>query len=798
MKGTASLLFVALVLCIAPYPGSAGAVTEGFIANQGQLAGPVRFYARGEAVSVYFTPTAIVFDLRERLPAAEGESGPGLDFPPPDEHPEPIGRGGCALWVRFTGANPSATIEARGELACRYHYFRGSDRQRWRTEVPAFAEIIYHDLWPGVDLVLRRTEGIFSYEVVGQPGAAPPGPGFAYDGAERVTRAENESYRIETSAGTLWDLRSGPEGTGGCFILDRDRQPTVAGPAGRDDPSTLLWSTFLGGDGEDYPLALALDPAGNPVVTGYTEVADFPTTPGSYDTSHNGGFDIFIAKLSPSNDGLLWSTFLGGSDYDYGYALARDQAGDFVLTGTTFSTDFPTTAAAYDTSFNGGSSDLFVAKLSSSGAELLWSTYLGGSSSGMAIALALDQAGNPVLTGNTYSTDFPTSPGAYDTSYHAYQDVFVAKLSASGSDLLWGTYLGGEGMECGYAIALDPAGNPVLTGFTDSADFPTTPGAFDTSMFGWDDDIFVAKLSASGTDLLWGTFLEGEDDERCYAVAIHPAGDPVLAGKTYSADFPITPGAYDTSHNGFGYEDIFVTRLAASGSTLVWSTFIGGESGDWAAALCLDPAGNVYVTGPTWSSDFPVTPEGYDTSRNGWNDAFLARLSFSGTTLLWSTFLGGSDGDSGAALALDPAGNPVLTGSTLSFDFPTTPGAFDTSYNGGGYDLFVSVLQVDDATAIPDPEVPSVHFLEQNHPNPFNPSTSIRFGVAEAGPVTLRIFDLGGRLIRTLIDKPLTPGKYSVAWDGRGGNGRKLPSGTYLIDLTANGTRESKKAVLIQ
>jgi len=352
-----------------------------------------------------------------------------------------------------------------------------------------------------------------------------------------------------------------------------------------------------------------VDASGGVYVTGDTSSADFPT-PGGYDTSHNGGdYDAFVAKFSSAGS-LLWSTFLGGSSVDSGYGITVNASGGVYVTGKTSSANFPT-LDGYDTSYNSGG-DAFVAKFSSAG-SLLWSTFLGGSSSDTGRGITTDASGGVYVTGRTYSADFPTLVG-YDTSYNGDRDAFVAKFSSAGS-LLWSTFLGGNDSDWSLGITADASGDVYVTGETYSADFPT-PAGYDTSYNG-DGDAFIAKFSSAGS-LLWSTFLGGNDLDQGFGIATDASGGVYVTGRTYSADFP-TPTGYDTSFDGD--RDAFVAKFSSAGS-LLWSTFMGGSSIDYGRGITTDASGGVYVTGHTWSADFP-TPGGYDTSHNGYPAAFV-------------------------------------------------------------------------------------------------------------------------------------------------------------------------------
>src|SRR3990167_8938045 len=470
----------------------------------------------------------------------------------------------------------------------------------------------------------------------------------------------------------------------------------------------LLASTYLGGSSDDVGYSLTLDTSGNVYVTGYTLSTDFPTTSGAYDTSFNGDVDVFVSKLDGALTSLLASTFLGGSSNDDGYSLTLDTSGDVYVTGYTWSTDFPTTSGAYDTSFNGGVTDVFISKLDSGLSSLLASTYLGGSSNDEVYSLTLDTSGDVYVTGDTWSTDFPTTSGVYDTSFNGgVTDVFISKLDSGLSSLLASTYLGGSSdssYDYGYSLTLDTSGDVYVTGETSSTDFPTTSGAYDTS-FNGDGDVFVSKLDGGLTSLLASTYLGGSDDDYGYSLALDSSGNVYVTGSTNSTNFPTTSGAYDTSSNGSS--DVFVSKLDGTLTSLLASTFLGGFDDDWGFSLALDTSGDVYVTGDTQSSYFPTTSGAYDTFWNGgYYDVFISKLDGGLTSLLASTYLGGSGRDYGYSLTLDTSGNVYVTGSTNSTNFPTTSGAYDTSSNGSS-DAFVSKLDSDLSASITPTPTPT-------------------------------------------------------------------------------------------
>ncbi|WP_163538970.1 SBBP repeat-containing protein [Gracilibacillus sp. YIM 98692] len=323
---------------------------------------------------------------------------------------------------------------------------------------------------------------------------------------------------------------------------------------------------------------------------------------------------------------------------------------------------------------------------------LIYSTYLGGTSGDSGASIAVDALGNAYVTGSTSSLNFPTTPGSFDISLNGSSDAFVTKFSQDGTTLIYSTYLGGTNSDSGAGIAVDTLGNAYVTGGTTSSNFPTTPGAFDTSLSG-SSNAFVTKLNSTGSMLVYSTYLGGGGSfglaERGTSIDVDPIGNAYVAGVTPSNMFPTTLGAFQTVYGGSVF-DAFVTKFNPTGSALVYSTYLGGTGGDEGNGIAVDAAGNAYVTGETTSPNFPTTPGAFDTTFNGSFDAFVTKLNPAGSALVYSTFLGGTELDEGNGIALDSDGNAYVTGFTNSPNFPTTPGAFDTSLSGS--DAFVTKL----------------------------------------------------------------------------------------------------------
>ena len=405
---------------------------------------------------------------------------------------------------------------------------------------------------------------------------------------------------------------------------------------------------------------------------------------------HELGFEVAAydtARPLIIDPTLVYSTYLGGSSADYGSAIAVDTSGNAYILGRTLSTNFPISAGAFQTIIQGGA-DAFVTKLNPTGTALIYSTYLGGSNTDYTSEIALDTSGNAYVAGYTLSNDFPTTAGAYQTSFAGVYDVYVTKLNPTGSVLLYSTYVGGSDVDSTQGMAVDTAGNVYLAGDTYSSDFPTTAGAYKTTLGGFTDG-FVSKLNPTGTALIYSTYLGGSDYDYGYGIAVNTSGNAYVTGQALSSDFPTTPGAFQRTYNA---GDGFVTELNLTGTALVYSTFLGGSSDDYGNGIAVNTSGNAYVTGVTYSTDFPTTSGAFQATSSGSSDAFVTEFNPTGTALVYSTYLGGNAIDIVRSIAVDASGNAYVTGYTGSTNFPTTAGALQTTYGGGRDDGFMSLF----------------------------------------------------------------------------------------------------------
>jgi YVTN family beta-propeller protein len=614
----------------------------------GQFEEATLFQTYNGPASFTLTEDALWFTIIDPLPVETLElaNAERIDTPYTNEPHQ-----GVNLKLSFVNANPHPLIEPFNRLNTRVSYFTGSDPSNWQTDVPVWGGVRYVDLYPGIDLEITSEKGQLVQRLVRR---------------DRLGAKTNDAAQVETQDSvSLQDISLQVEGAEALTM---------------DDTGRLRLTTAVGEF--TLPLLQVVDQADAQIAT--TNLA--PSIEGNiviYPFSSGLSPLNTSARIAGASD-LRYSTFLGGEgELDSAGDIAVDQAGNAYVTGQAYP-GFPTTPGAFDTSIDGVHSDVFVVKLSPDGSELVYATFLGGSDFETGLGIVVDEAGNVYLSGYTTSTDFATTPNAFDSSLGGESDAFAAKFNPTGTELLYATLLGGNDNEFSWGIAVDEAGSAYVSGFTPSVDFPTTPGAFDTEIDNW-YDVFVVKLNAEATDLVYGTYVGGNNADYAFGgVAIDGTGNAYVAGYTHSTDFPTTPGALDTTYDD---QEIFVFKLNPMGSDLVYSTYLGGSETEYADAIFVDAAGHVYLTGNTRSIDFPVTAGAFDTNYNSEEeefegDSFIAKLTPDGAGVAYATFLGGSGEDVGNSLALDEAGNIYVTGYTTSADFPVTPNAFDTFFEG--------------------------------------------------------------------------------------------------------------------
>jgi hypothetical protein len=641
-----------------------GKLPLSFEPNLGQTDTQVKFLSRGNGYTLFLTSTEAVLAL-----SSSSKSEREVQVPTaasvrlqPTRLDESQQTRQTLLRMMLVGANSHAQVKGLEELPGKSNYFIGNDPQKWHIDVPTYAQLEYQDVYPGVNLIYYGNQRRLEHDFVVAPGADPSLIRLVFQGADDITLDAHGNLVLHATDGKVTlqapliyqEFNGTHQSVAGRYVLgDQDqvgfqlaaydtRKPLIIDPI-------LSYSTYLGGSGADYGSAIAVDAAGNAYVTGSTTSINFPIA-NPLQPSIVGGTDVFIAKLNPTGSALVYSTYLGGNPgiYVNGFGIAVDASGSPYVVGMTDSSDFPTTVGALDRTFHGGNSptDAFVTKLNPAGNGLVYSTYLGGSGEDDGYGIAVDAAGSAYVTGLTLSSDFPTM-NPFQTTSGGRTDAFVTKLNPAGSALLYSTYLGGGGYDAGRAIAVDSSGSAYITGFTQAPssfpyidNFPTVnpfqAACNNTAHSSFCQNAFVSKLDpskAGSASLVYSTYLGGSYSEVGLGIAVDSSGNAYVVGSTLSTDFP-TANPFQSTLKG--PQDAFVTKFNALGNGLIYSTYLGGSSGDIANAIAVDGSGNAYVTGQTTSGDFP-TANAIQVQAPSNRSAFITQFNAAGSGLIYST-----------------------------------------------------------------------------------------------------------------------------------------------------------------
>jgi hypothetical protein len=710
-----------------------------FEPNQGQADAQVKYMTHWHGYNLFLTSKEAVFTmpigpqnsaaldlLRQKQDGLSGTAKSAA---------APAASANAESVIRMTmpGANPEPVIASEDQQPGVKNYFIGNDPKNWHTNIPAFARVRYHDVYPGVDVVYHGTRQL-EFDVVVNPGANPDRIELSFDGAKHISTDASGNLILTSEAGELrlqhpvsYQEKNGTrEAVDSRFVVKNDHQVVFAlGSYDRSrqlviDPS-ISFATYFGGggtngSGEETGLGIAVDGSGNAYVVGTTNSST--ALPGSPITIPPGGhYDCYLVEFSPSGS-IVFTTIFGGSQNDLPQAVAVDSTGIYVV-GLTQSTDFPgVTATSAQPAFGGGNGDAFVAKLLSAGSSISWATYLGGTDLDEAFAVAVDSTQNVFVVGETYSLTtvtppFPiVNPLPQGNTNNGSADGFVTEVKSDGTKFLLSSYIGGVNLDFASGVAWTN-GNVYVSGGTQSPNLPFTAGAFqqqcgtgalkncnETANLQFLDDGFVAAFNPTATPPLaytYLTYLGGGGVDDALAITTDSAGDAYVTGKTASGGsghFPVL-NAYQGTLNGV--QNAFVTELNPTGTALVYSTYLGGEGLDKGLGIALDPSNNAYVTGQTTSTKFPSvnpTQAAFAGGNSGQfdSDAFLSELNFTGSTLnlLFSTYIGGSGDEDiqGGFVALDSTGNYIyVVGDTNSTNFPiqasSTSGVADSVLNGG-------------------------------------------------------------------------------------------------------------------
>lgn len=650
---------------------TSGALSLYFEMNPGQADQAADFVGRGPDYTLLLTQDKALLRLYDSAPPKQ------FSRESPVMSKNQLAQGGeeSLLSIKFLGRDSRADgPEGIEKLPSVSNYFIGNDPSRWRKGVRHYARVKYKGVYPGIDFVFySNEEKQLEFDAVVSPGADYSRIRLRFDGVEDLYLDAQGNLIINTPYSRLVQqkpivyqiLHGKRKHIDADYVLTGKR--VVAFRIARYDLSepliidpVLIYSTYLGGTSIDNSFDVAIDDLGNAYVTGLTKSPNFPTKD-PYQAARSGDFDAFLAKFDPRGT-LIYSTYIGGRFHDCGTGVVVDSQGRPYLVGHTQSDNFPP-MNAYQGQYK-GQRDAFVVRFSASGSSLEYSTFIGGSKTEFAEGIAVDGTGSAYITGSTYSkNDFPIQNALQARLAGGIKsDAFVTKLGPGGNTLEYSTYLGGPGgprfsfSDRGYGIAVDGTGSAYITGATHSTQFPTK-NPYQSSKAG-SSDAFVAKLSPSGAELLYSTYLGGTDADQGRSIAVDIHGSAYVTGYANSSDFPTSSAVQGTFG---GWTDAFVTKLDPSGSSLHYSTYLGGTKDDIGYGIAVDARGSAYVAGRTPSADFPVH-NAFQEILGGGSDAFVSRLSPRGNTLWYSSYLGGESHDEANAIAVDNGGTVYLTG----------------------------------------------------------------------------------------------------------------------------------------
>lgn len=756
-----------------------------FIENKGQWDSQVKYLARLSGMNYWITNSGIVMDYY-RFERDENEF---LDDGTPNMQAGHIKKlWGHVIKSTILDLNQKSYFKADDPKESYYNYFLGNDPNKWASNVPLFSYITMKNAYEGIDIKFYHDENSIRYDFIVNPGSNPNQIKIKYEGQNSVKINSKGEIVFSTSIGDvehnkLFAYQNTP-GTSlkqvECKFIDLG-DGIVALNVGNYDSSLPLiidpyvFGTYIGGTSSDYPYSVTADNSGNTIVGGYTSSSNFPVTSGAYDISYSST-DGTISKFNTTGSSLIYSTFIGGTSTEYIYGIKCDVDGNVYIGGYTGSSNYPTTSGCWDNTLN--STDGFLTKLNPTGSALVYSTYFGGSSTEYCYAIDIDASGNVYATGYTSSSDFPYSSGCWDNTYNS-TDSYLFKLNSTGNSRVFGTYLGGTSSDYGYGVAVDQLGYASVTGYTSSSNFPTTSGCWDNTYNS--TDIYVTKFNQNGTGLMFSTYLGGTSSEYGYAIETDANNNVIVAGYTNSTDYPKTSGVIDTYY--YSAEGI-ITKFSPTGS-MIFSTYLGGNNSDYIRGIALDSDNNILVSGYTYSTDFARTADAFQYNYSSTPDAFLTKVSPTGTTVLYSSYLGGNNTDLGyyfSCISSDNNNGAIIVGYTYSTNFPITSGCYQ-NYLKSGPDGFVSrfsfepPLTISTGTIVPN-NLCKGDFLQVSY--------TIDKGTPKAGNVfSVQLSDENGnfaspRVIGTL--QSLTAGTINCQMPDN-----SLPPGTnYKIRITSS------------
>lgn len=647
----------------------------------------------------------------------------------------------------FTGANRESKPQGRKLNPTSFHFINQDNNHSSQ----GFAEIVYTDLYAGIDALYYYEKGKLKYDLRVQAGADPANIKIAYEGVDCLEITEDGSLLVHTPRGTFsesapysYQIQNGTHtAIPSSYLLDELGNLSFEFPKGYDsslplviDPVYLNWSTFVGGALPGLVGGLGnfvLDEDGFIYAVGTHQVGGFPASSGSYDPNGTMWDDIVVFKMDPKGENLIWATYIGGSKWEKGVDVARDANGDVIVVGSTTSDDYPVTAGVFQpvsADLGLGNNEIVISKLSGDGARLIWSSYYGGLGGDYPRAIAIGSDGDPYVGGYTVSGNIPTTSGAFDETFNGAQgfaDAFVFRMESDGSQLVYSTFIGGNESESVHELLLNDRDEACFTGEVSSWNFPVTPNAVFPTKVSLSAEAFVARLSADGSQLLMSTYIPGERGEQGEAFAINQAGDCYVAGRTYSSYFPLTAGALDSTKDGM--IEIFLSRISEDGTQLQYSTYLGGNAYDYATDLKVNNRNEIFICGNLTSYDLYTTPCTFDSTNDGGGnnfggDAFLMKISPDGQKIMYSTYLGGGGPEQFGRIELKDNActqEVIWAVSTGSGDYPTTPNSFQSRVETGNSAMGFTSLR----------ETLDIEILLPPNPCP-KPGESIQFSHSEA------------------------------------------------------------------
>jgi hypothetical protein len=692
-----------------------------FEANGGQTDRAVDFLSRGRGYTLFLTGGDAVLTLRHQATTPQAPIAANSGRPTPES----------VLRLRIVGASTHPTPAGGNLLPGKANYFIGNDPKKWHTDLPTYAKVTYQNVYPGVDLVYYGTQGgQLEYDFVVSPGADASAIGLEIGSLVASPQTARKALRLNAEGDLMVPTEDGelqfhkpiiyqesPKGGArttvqGQYVLSASNQVHFAlGTYDHTRPlvidPVLVYSTYVGGSGGDIGYGIAVDANLDAYIAGSTNSSNFPTAAAlgssAYQTTYGGLGDAFIVKVNYEGAKLLYSTYLGGSGSDTATAIAL-ASGNVFVTGSTTSTNFPVlappgagTPVEFQPTYGGGSSDAFVTQLAAGGDSLVYSSYLGGSGADFGQGIAVNAStGVAYVTGSTQSSNFPIL-NPLQANLAGSSDVFVTEVNPTGEALLYSTYLGGTSADVAQAIQIDSSGDMYLAGYTFSDNFPLH-GPYQNALKG-NSNAFVAEIAATGSSLKFSTYVGGSGTDRANGLVLDSTGNVYVVGTTSSTNFPITSGSYQTTNHG--QSNAFIFKLNPAGSGLLYSTYLGGSNLDQGNGIAVDSSGDVFVTGYTQSDDFPIhqaiqsvlgISAGVLCGTAPCPDAFVTELNPAGNALVYSTYLGGNGPDFGQGIALDYTGDPYVTGSTSSTNFPATPLAYSSTLTGAAGNMFVAKI----------------------------------------------------------------------------------------------------------